>query len=553
MPERMDDVRKDALKRDSFSMEHESRLRFGRDAAEASDGFELPSVKRRKAMVREMQSRRIRESADEVKSEKTAEAIGRPKFNFLDGQKPKTKGTELVAKAEPTGEKPAGRTSGVVRYAAAGAETALSSDSIGKEGKIQSGPYRLRMENENGILAKSAEASAHQLQKKEIQRSYHSKTGRVSAAASGKRAEMERKAARKARAEAEDKTRKVLAFIRRHPALAIALAGTLFLVVMTASLVSEGLVLFSGGGLALSASGFTAEDEQIQTAEQNYLRMEQNLEESLSYRKEQYLENGINNIPVTDVEILIEPNIRHDAYELAALLTTLHGSFKAEDVQDTLLEVFDYQYERQMDVVYTTREVETEDSTEVERRAKITLTVINHGIRYAADEIGLDEQQSEMFETLLASHGNRDDLFDGYAHSDYEVPARYLTDQRFAAIYAEAKKYLDTPYVWGGSSPSGFDCSGYVCYVFNNAGIGLSFARTNCNGLLAMCTAVSAAQAKPGDLVFFQGTQDKAGATHVGIYLGDQMMIHCANPAVRYASLDDPYMQEHFLTFGRMP
>ena len=218
-----------------------------------------------------------------------------------------------------------------------------------------------------------------------------------------------------------------------------------------------------------------------------------------------------------------------------------------------LRKIFAFQYETVMDLTVEDEEPSKESGQEKESGLKVLITLKNHGIRHAAEYMGFNEEQLEEFDLLVSTKGNRPELFDGYEYSDYEVPAKYLADRRFAAIYAEAKKHLGTSYVWGGETPAqGFDCSGYVSYVLNRTGL-YSFNRTDCNGLLSMCTKVSRGNAKPGDLVFFEGTQNKYGATHVGIYLGDNMMIHASRPSVRYISLDDQYLKKHFMTFGRMP
>ena len=139
----------------------------------------------------------------------------------------------------------------------------------------------------------------------------------------------------------------------------------------------------------------------------------------------------------------------------------------------------------------------------------------------------------------------------GGNYFDYDVPPEALADERFAAMLAEAEKYLGYPYVWGGASPStSFDCSGYVSWVVNHSG--WNFGRLTADGLLGVCTPVSSADAKPGDLIFFQGTYNTSGASHVGIYVGNGMMIHCGDP-ISYANINTSYWQQHFYTFGRLP
>jgi cell wall-associated NlpC family hydrolase len=125
-----------------------------------------------------------------------------------------------------------------------------------------------------------------------------------------------------------------------------------------------------------------------------------------------------------------------------------------------------------------------------------------------------------------------------------------ITSEEAQKILEEADKYVGVPYVWGGYSPSGFDCSGFVSYVLNNSGV-RSWGRLTAQGLYDQCTPVSESDVQPGDLIFFTGTYD-AGTpvTHVGIYVGNGNMIHCGHP-VQYASIYSSYWQSHFYGFGR--
>ena len=167
-----------------------------------------------------------------------------------------------------------------------------------------------------------------------------------------------------------------------------------------------------------------------------------------------------------------------------------------------------------------------------------------------------------MYATYMSTLGNRPDLFPDssyvatYYHGeyeDYEIPEEDLSDPQFAAMIEEAEKYLGYPYVWGGSSPStSFDCSGFVSYVLNNCGVGWNVGRLGATGLLNICTRVSSSNVRPGDLVFFEGTYDTTGASHVGIYVGNNRMIHCGDP-IQYAELSSSYWQQHFLAYGRLP
>ncbi|MEE0365284.1 MAG: C40 family peptidase, partial [Oscillospiraceae bacterium] len=173
----------------------------------------------------------------------------------------------------------------------------------------------------------------------------------------------------------------------------------------------------------------------------------------------------------------------------------------------------------------------------------------------------MSEEQLSMYALYMSTLGNRPDLFpsSGYIGKyitnrppEHEVPESYLDDETFAAILKEAEKYLGFPYVWGGSSPStSFDCSGFVSYVYNNCGIGWSFGRLSAEGIRQICSYVSPADAKPGDLIFFEKTYNTTGASHIGIYVGNHTMLHCGDP-IQYTSISSDYWQSHFLQFGRL-
>ena len=207
--------------------------------------------------------------------------------------------------------------------------------------------------------------------------------------------------------------------------------------------------------------------------------------------------------------------------------------------------------------------VEEEYTYEVEVEYEyyiLQTTLTNATMDTVIRNMGLTADQMSRYELLLATYGNKKHLFDSYiysvvdpgAYQDYDVPAEYLTDTQFGNMLREAEKYLGYPYVWGGSSPdTSFDCSGFVSYVINNCGNGWNVGRQTANGLLSKCTRVSATDAKLGDLIFFQGTYDVQGASHVGIYVGDGMMLHCGNP-IQYTSINTTYWNEHFYTFGRL-
>ena len=535
------------LRQDSFSMEKGSKLRHERLIDERTGVMELPSVRRRN----EYRKRMKKEQAGKG-------VLKRP----LEGA---AMGTAVVGHLALSQDEDDSASSDAVHT---GEEAALTVSESRYSGKVRKhSAYTKPTLEEKG---RAVESASKKIQKKEIQKGYQSaKAGQRSAAAkAGSKAAKEGKAATKAGKETKNTFQSVANFIKNHPMGALALAGILFLIIIGASMCSTCASFFAGGGGAVSATSITAAEKDALSVEQAYLQMEQAKAEELEAMQTDYLENGIDSLRVLEAEVRYEPDLGHDPYELAALFTVLYGDYKEIRAKNDLKKIFSFQYETESDVTFEyadpepeSTEVDSDDSgnpsdetaPEKERCAKVVITLKNHGIRYAAERMGFTEEQLQQFDLLVYTRGNRPDLFDGYEFSDYEVPAKYLADRRFAAIYAEAKKHLGTKYVWGGGTPAqGFDCSGYVSYVLNHSGL-YSFERTDCNGLLSMCTKVNRGNAKPGDLVFFEGTQDKYGATHVGIYLGDNMMIHASRPSVRYISLSNQYLKEHFMTFGRMP
>ena len=275
--------------------------------------------------------------------------------------------------------------------------------------------------------------------------------------------------------------------------------------------------------------------------------------------------------------------IGHDPYQLAAYLTVKFGDYTRSEVQTTLHTLFDLQYELQLEEEVETRyrtetrtgtttstdpetgeliEEEYEYEVEVPYEYHIlNITLRNKNLGHVITKSGgMDEDQAERYAILLQTKGNKDYLFadDPYVatsdeYLDYQVPGEALTNERFANMIREAEKYLGYPYVWGGSSPStSFDCSGFVSYVINHCGNGWNVGRLTANGLKNYCTVIRSEEAQPGDLIFFQGTYNTSGASHVGIYVGNGMMIHCGNP-ISYASINTSYWQQHFYCFGRIP
>lgn len=264
--------------------------------------------------------------------------------------------------------------------------------------------------------------------------------------------------------------------------------------------------------------------------------------------------------------------IEHDPYVLISILSALHeGEFTLAEVQGTLDMLFDKQYILTEDVVVETRyRTETDTWTDAEGNTHTEtyrvpydyyicyVTLENFNLSHVPVYI-MSEDQLSMYSAYMSVVGNREDLFPGSSYVDkyienppegYEIPSAYLDDATFAALIEEAEKYLNYPYVWGGSNPStSFDCSGFVSYVLTNSGL-VNTGRLGAQGLYNICTRVS--DPKPGDLVFFKGTYDTPGVSHVGIYVGDQVMLHCGDP-IQYTSINTSYWRSHFYAYGRPP
>ncbi len=380
------------------------------------------------------------------------------------------------------------------------------------------------------------------------------------------------KATKKAAQSTKTITEKAMEFCTTHSKtiLFVLIAGLLFMIL--SGMFSSCSAMFQGGTQIVLGTSFTAKEEDIIGADNDYKALEA------------ALRNEINNIERThsgyDEYRYDLDEINHNPYELAAYLTVKFEDYTREEVQSTLRGLFDQQYElilteeveirtrtetrtgtsTSTDPVTgetTTEEYEYEVEVEYEYYI-LNVKLVNKGLNRVIGSSGLTEDEMERYAVLLQTNGNRPDIFgdDIYAvtgeYTDYDIPGEALTDTRFANMIREAEKYLGYPYVWGGSSPStSFDCSGFVSYVINHCGNGWSVGRLTANGLMGVCDIIPKSSAKPGDLIFFQGTYDTSGASHVGIYVGNGMMIHCGNP-ISYASIESNYWQQHFYCFGRI-
>jgi len=390
------------------------------------------------------------------------------------------------------------------------------------------------------------------------------------------------KNAGKAAKETKNVTQKLTEFVTQHSKLFIVVGIFLLLFMVIASMFSSCTAMFEGGAQMVLGTSYTANDEDIIGADDDYDSLEAALRRKL---------NNIERTHSGYDEYRYElDEINHNPYELASYLTVMFEDYTREEVQDTLERLFELQYELTLEEeveIRTRTETRTETETgtrlvwdselgeyveeeyeyevEVEYEVEyeyyiLNVKLVNRGLNYAIGNSGMTEDEMERYRTLLQTQGNRPDLFEddiyavpGGEYTDYDIPGEALTDVKFARMIREAEKYLGYPYVWGGSRPStSFDCSGFVSWVINNCGNGWSVGRLTANGLMNVCDIIPRSSAEPGDLIFFQGTYDTSGASHVGIYVGNGMMIHCGNP-ISYASIETSYWQSHFYCFGRLP
>lgn len=358
---------------------------------------------------------------------------------------------------------------------------------------------------------------------------------------------------------------RLLKFVKSHSHIIILMLCAGLMVLVISGMVSSCSMMMNSMGNTILGTSFTAEDTDLQGADADYEALET------------ALRNRINNIeseyPGYDEYRYNLAEIGHNPYELAALLTVQFENYTRSQVQAELQRIFGEQYElrleeeveirtRIVDSSYTDPETgETvDDSYEEEYEYYIlNVTLTNTGIGVVARGSGLTDDQLERYDVLMETRGNRDDLFGdvnfavpGSEYLDYDIPGEALTDEKFRRMITEAEKYLGYPYVWGGSSPStSFDCSGFVSWVINHSGNGWNVGRSTANGLMGYCDIIRKSEAKPGDLIFFQGTYNTSGASHVGIYVGNGMMIHCGNP-ISYASIETSYWQQHYYCMGRI-
>lgn len=369
-------------------------------------------------------------------------------------------------------------------------------------------------------------------------------------------------------------TEKAFQFVQSHSHIIIGIAAVGLLVLVIAGSVSSCSVLINGGGNVVLGTSYTAEDEDLKGVETDYTKLEDKLRKQIDRIESDH--------PGYDEYRYNLAEIGHNPYELASLLTVEFENYTRSQVQARLQSIFEAQYELKLEEKV---EIRTRKETRVGYRYNpitgtghtytyqvtvqyeykiLNVTLLNRGVDYVARNSGLTDDQLQRYEVTLECRGNRDDLFAGIAfatpdgagssgeYQDYDIPGEALTDEKFRKMITEAEKYLGYPYVWGGSSPStGFDCSGFVSWVINHCGNGWNVGRQTANGLMGKCDIIPKSEAKPGDLIFFQKTYNTSGASHVGIYVGNGMMIHCGSP-ISYASIETSYWRQHYYCMGRI-
>lgn len=409
-------------------------------------------------------------------------------------------------------------------------------------------------------------------QKQDIQKSYRAATrsgGTAVQTAGGKAVSNGTTAAKSGMERVIDKGKSVvstavngIANFAKSNAHVLLIVGVFLLLLLVMSAFSSCSILFSGTTQVSGQTIYTAEDRDIRGAETDYKKLEKELDKKIKRTPTDH--------PGYDEYRYHLDAIEHDPWQLTSFLTTLYDDYTRSEVQAKLKETFAKQYK-----LTTWVEVQTRYRTvvmidiftgipytvQVPYEYRIFHTkLVNKGLEVVIRE-ELDNDQWKRYEIFQDTLGGRPYLFkgglppggsDGFGAPgiDYQVPAEALTDEEFAAIYKEAQKYVGTPYVWGGSTPeTGFDCSGYVCWVYNQNGYDVG--RTTANGLWNKSQHISEAEAKPGDLVFFEGTYDTPGKSHVGIYLGNGMMVSAGDP-IKYANIHSSYWQKYLSGFGRL-
>ncbi len=518
-------------------------------------------------------------SWEHVTDPTTSKVTTRLKFEKIDKKRPPSKLTHAIRDApalevhkqisksenDNVGLEAAHKTEQSVEYSFRTGRSAYHSHKLKPYREAAKAEKRLDKANIN-FLQKKAIRENPQLssnpvsrwkQKQSIKRNYAATKAGKSTRTAQKATENAGKAVRTAAAQAK----KAVAFITNHKKVVL-IIGVLFLVlVILMNTVSSCSMLFQSGLQSIAATTYPSTDEAMLAAEASYVSMEAQLQNEVD--NYETLHSGYDEYCYNVDEIW------HDPYVLISIITAWHGGeWTLDEVQDTLSMLFEKQYQLTEDVEVEVRyRTETATWTDAEGNEHTNtyevsynyyicnVTLNNENLAHLPVFI-MSEDKVGMYAMYISTLGNRPDLFPASAstkkeYTDYDIPPEALEDEQFAAIMKEAEKYLGYPYVWGGSSPkTSFDCSGFVSWVINHSG--WNVGRLGAQGLYNICTPVSVADAQPGDLVFFEHTYDTTGVSHVGIYVGDGMMIAAGDP-ISFTSIETSYWQSHFYAFGRLP
>ncbi len=417
--------------------------------------------------------------------------------------------------------------------------------------QIKAAPYkktqRLRFKAEKAEVKAAYEKSLAENPKlkKSLLKKFRQKQQIKKQYQKAKQAEQNAKRAKKTAEVTKDAAVKIVEFIKRHKnAFAIILIIAV-VVCWFATTISSCAVIGTSGVNSILTSSYLAEDEDIYMAEGYYAGLEADLQTEIDNIESNYASYDEYNYNLAQ--------IGHNPYELISYLTAKYECFVFLDIQAELDNLFSQQY-----VLMLTEEVErrTDDEGNEYDYKTLNVELVNNNLNMLANT-NLTEDECELYGIYLETKGNRDYLFadDIYSNAvtppSYTIPGEALSDNTFRTLITEAERYLGFPYVWGGSSPStSFDCSGFVCWVFKNSGV-YPLERTTAQGIFNQCAVVSRDNAKPGDIIFFKGTYNTSEVSHVGIYVGDGMMIHCGNP-VQYTSINSSYWTQHFYAMGRL-
>ena len=421
-------------------------------------------------------------------------------------------------------------------------ENGYSKKIHGRTGKEE--VKRSSKEVQKNLMRKEIQRHAHEVQAKESANAFGSITKRFTDKAediAGRLAEM------------------IKEFAENHP-LGLLIAILILIVILLLSGTLSSCSMMAGGSNDIVVgTSYTADEADIVAVEADYQELEADLQDQIDNIETDYPDYDEYNYDLTE--------IGHDPFELAALLTVLYEDYTEEEVQEMLQTIFEYQYTLEIEEEVEQRPVIDEETGEETDDTYdyyiLNVMLTNEGIQAAVDALDLTVDQIRRYEVIVELKGNKPDVFGDAPYlnpgtpnpyDDYDVPGEYLTDAQFARMLAEAERYLGYPYVWGGSNPStSFDCSGYVSWVINHCGNGWNYGRLTANGWKNVTARVRESDVKPGDLIFFQGTYNTVGASHVGIVVDpvNKIMIHCGSP-IKYASYDTRYWRAHFYCYGRI-